>query len=201
MTAAPPKVFINCPYDSDYEPVLDALVLTTVFFGLTPTSALTSGDPGRARMERIVLAIEAADYSIHDLSRCRGEGAQGLTRMNMPLELGIALYRSHKNGHRWMALVPDDSPHQQYISDLAGYDLKVYGGDNDRVGAISKVASWYRSVGPADSPRITPRPITDSIPLFAQIKQHRCAEWENEPRLPWFELVDAAAETVDRYTN
>ena len=196
-----PKVFINCPYDSDYEPVFDALVLTTVFFGLTPTSALTSGDAGRARMERIMTEIESADFSIHDLSRCRGEGAQGLTRMNMPLELGIALYRSRQNNHRWMALVPDDNPHQQYISDLAGYDLKVYGGDTDRDGAISRVASWYWSVGPADTPRIKPRPITESVPLFLEIKQQRYTQWQNEPRLPWFELVDAAAETVDRYTR
>lgn len=197
----PPEVFINSPYDLGYENVLDAVVLTTVFFGLTPTSALTSGDTGKGRMERILEGIESADFSIHDLSRCRGEGDEGLTRMNMPLELGMAIYRSHHSSHRWMALVPDDSPHQQYISDLAGYDLKTYGGDADQDGAISRVASWYRSVGPVDGPEMTPAPIRDSLPLFNEIKRRRCREWPQEPRLPWFELVAAAAETIDSYTS
>lgn len=36
-------------------------------------------------------AIRGSKYSVHDLSRCRGEGDENLARFNMPLELGMAM--------------------------------------------------------------------------------------------------------------
>jgi hypothetical protein len=35
-------------------------------------------------------------YSIHDLSRCTGEGAENFARLNMPLEPGIAMARQFR---------------------------------------------------------------------------------------------------------
>jgi hypothetical protein len=57
-------------------------------------------------MDRITQAISDSKYSIHDLSRCRGEGDKNLARFNMPLELGVAM--AHKFGlngndcHDWL---------------------------------------------------------------------------------------------------
>ena len=85
------SVFINCPYDSEYEPFRDALFFTIVCCGFIPRSADESGKVSVSRMDRIFYAVYTSNYSIHDLSRCRGEGEQLLARFNMPLELGLAM--------------------------------------------------------------------------------------------------------------
>jgi hypothetical protein len=54
----------------------------------------------REDWEAIIQLIERSDFSIHDLSRI--ELSEGIPRFNMPVELGLALYRSHiaKGRHR-----------------------------------------------------------------------------------------------------
>jgi hypothetical protein len=49
--------------------------------------------PNQGRLARILGLISESDISIHDLSRT--ERSRGVPRLNMPLELGLALYRSH----------------------------------------------------------------------------------------------------------
>ena len=83
------SVFINCPFDVDFEPVLHAIVFTTICCGFFPRCAIESGTGAAPRMERIVRAIEGSKYSIHDFSRCRGEGDANLARFNMPLESSL----------------------------------------------------------------------------------------------------------------
>jgi hypothetical protein len=108
---APPdprkSVFINCPYDPEYEPLADALLLAVVVCGFIPRSALESGLAAIPRVERIFHAIHTSKYSIHDLSRCRGEGDTVLARFNMPLELGMAMFRRFASDeeHNWLVLV------------------------------------------------------------------------------------------------
>ena len=82
------SVFINCPYDSEFAPLFDAIVFATVCCGFVPRSALESGNVAEPRMERIAKAIFSSKYSFHDLSRCKGEGSEQLARFNMPLEPG-----------------------------------------------------------------------------------------------------------------
>jgi hypothetical protein len=82
------SVFINCPYDAAYTPLFDAIIFTTVCCGFTPRSALESGDVAEPRMDRIVRSLFESRYSIHDLSRNKGEGEEGFARFNMALELG-----------------------------------------------------------------------------------------------------------------
>jgi hypothetical protein len=62
-------------------------------------------------MARILRAIFESKYSIHDLSRCKGEGVADLARFNMPLELGIAMAYRHlsrraEGRHDWLVLAP-----------------------------------------------------------------------------------------------
>jgi hypothetical protein len=56
--------------------------------------------PNQGRLESIIQPIGQSDFSIHDLSRI--EVSEGIPRFNMPVELGLALYRSHiaKGRHR-----------------------------------------------------------------------------------------------------
>jgi hypothetical protein len=105
------SVFLNCPYDLEYQPLFDAAVMATVCCGFTPRSALESGTVAEPRMARITRAIFESKYSIHDLTRCKGEADANLARFNMPLELGIAmalryLTRSAAERHDWLVMVP-----------------------------------------------------------------------------------------------
>jgi hypothetical protein len=65
------------------------------------------------------------------------------------MELGMALgvqylgdieQRVSGNRHGWCALVPTGFVHQQFISDLAGYDLLDH--DGQPATLIKRVASW-----------------------------------------------------------
>lgn len=85
------SVFINCPYDAEFEPLFDAIVFAATCCGFWPRSALESGSVAESRMKRIESAVLSSKYSIHDLSRCKGEGDENLARFNMPLERGIAM--------------------------------------------------------------------------------------------------------------
>ena len=84
---APPdprrSVFINCPYDPEYEPLADALLLAVVACGFSPRSALESGLAAIPRVERIFHAIHSSKYSIHD-PRISLPGGQH----KVPLSLG-----------------------------------------------------------------------------------------------------------------
>jgi hypothetical protein len=87
------SVFINCPFDSEYAPLFDAIVFTAVCCGFMPRSALDSGTVSEPRVARIVRALVGSKYSIHDLWRCTGEGTENIARFNMPLELGMGMAR------------------------------------------------------------------------------------------------------------
>src|SRR6186997_348579 len=84
------SVFLNCPFDEMYEDLRDAIVFSAMCCGFIPRIANESGAVAIPRIERICTALHGSFYSIHDLSRCEGEGDQNLARFNMPLELGIA---------------------------------------------------------------------------------------------------------------
>jgi len=187
-------VFINCPYDKDFEPTFDAIVFSTVCCDLTPRSALESGDVAVSRMERIVRAIFTSQYSIHDLSRCRGEGDEQLARFNMPLELGIAMARrfqaqDKEPPHDWLLLVPEGHQYNKFISDLAGFDPVRHDGRAESV--VPKLVTWL-ATRPAAHDILTPRQVLSKLPAFREKKAELQEEWGGE--LPWADLVLAAIE-------
>jgi hypothetical protein len=186
-------VFINCPYDQDFQSTFDAIVFATVCCGFMPRSALESGTVAESRMQRIVDAIFSSKYSIHDLSRCRGEGSEQLARFNMPLELGIAMarrYKSPKNKrHDWLLLVPEGHVYTKFVSDLAGFDPISYDGGTDAV--IPKVMFWLATR--PDAVRIpTPKAVLARLPTFQAEKERLLKEWRGG--IPWADLVLAALE-------
>jgi hypothetical protein len=81
-----------------------------VHAGFYPVLASSGGQSGRPRLDSILTALNGCRYSIHDLSRCRGEGDENLARFNMPLELGMAMAihggNLRKEGHEYLVLVP-----------------------------------------------------------------------------------------------
>jgi hypothetical protein len=213
------SVFVNCPFDDDYRPIREAIIFTIACCGFRPRSADESELSHISRMERIAHGIFTSNYSVHDLSRCRGEGTELFARFNMPLELGIAMGRwflssglkrqRYENivkksrlvtnlmelaqSHRWLVLVPVDAEKDRYVSDLKAFDFDNHGGDIAKT--VSIVVKW---LGVADGavPGITPKLILEALPTFQERKAIRAAKWTGP--LPWRELVDAALESVPK---
>ena len=193
----PQKVFINCPFDDDYVATRDALVFATVCCGFIPCSALESGTVARPRIDRILDGLAGAKYSLHDLSRCRGEGDERLARFNMPLELGIAMALRHQSAgrnHDWAVLVPEGHLYARFVSDLAGYDPLRYDGRPES--AIPNVMRWLTTRPDALGTPVTPRDVRKILPDFYGHRRELEESWEGE--VPWDRLIERAL-TVARH--
>ena len=83
------NVFINCPFDSTYKPLFDAMVFAVYDCGFIARCALEEEDASQVRIDRIYNIIADCRYGIHDISRTELDRDSGLPRFNMPLELGI----------------------------------------------------------------------------------------------------------------
>jgi len=185
-------VFINCPYDDDFAPLFDAIIFSVACCGFTPRSALESGSVAEPRMDRIVKAIFSSKYSIHDLSRCRGEGSEQLARFNMPLELGIAMARRfmtarQKDHHDWLLLVPAGHAYLKFVSDLAAWDPKSHAGNIETV--VPRVVAWL-ATRPDTVRSPTPQDVLRALPEFQAARSNLHDQWGAD--LPWADLVLAA---------
>jgi hypothetical protein len=184
------SVFINCPFDSDYSPLFDAIVFSTVCSGFIPRSSLESGTVSEPRMARVARAIFNSKYSIHDLSRCTGEGSDNFARFNMPLELGMAVARRFMDPeHDWLVLVPREHAHLQFISDLAAYDPLTHDGSTRSV--ISAVVSWLVTRDEAVPP-VTPQAVLGLFTAFQTRRRDLDTAWTGY--LPWADVIMAAIE-------
>lgn len=125
------SVFLNCPFDTDYRPLFDAVVFCVLACGFRIRSALEVDDSGELRPEKIYRLVAECDLSIHDISRTELDGDTGLPRFNMPIELGICLgfrqYASRATKHRILVLDRERFRYQKFASDLSGVDIKQHG--------------------------------------------------------------------------
>lgn len=142
-------VFINCPFDSDYQPIFQALIFTIYACGFRPRSAKEIDDGAQTRIDKLYSLIGECRYGIHDLSRTELDTANRLPRFNMPLELGIFLGAKRYGGpdqktKRALILDIEQYRYQKFISDLAGMDIHEHGGDPVR--AVGETRNWLASV-------------------------------------------------------
>ena len=148
-------------------------------------------------MARIIQALFSSKYSIHDLTRCTGEGEERLARFNMPLELGMAmacreLSRSRAKKHDWMVLVPEGHRYLQFVSDLGAFDPHTHDGKVESV--VAKVMAWLLFRPDAEIRTATPQAVVSALPVFSVRKQELGVQWIGAA--PWNLVVRAAAETV-----
>lgn len=137
-------VFINCPFDDEYTPVLRAIIFCVYRCGFVPVTALGEDNALDNRLLKIQKCVEACRYGIHDISRTE-VNANHLPRFNMPFELGLffgAKYFGNKQQKNKNALIFDREKYryQQFISDLNGVDIKAHNNDANTV--IRKVRDW-----------------------------------------------------------
>jgi hypothetical protein len=202
MVVRPPpvyekSVFINCPFDQDYQELMLAVVFTVTAHRLLPRSAReTEGEP-EPRFFRILGTIADSKYSIHDLSRSTGEGGDNLARFNMPLELGMAAaFRFEREGtsrsHAWVALVPEGYAYQRFISDLAGFDPARH--DSSATSIIREVSAWLSTREDVLDPVPSALRIFRSFPYFRdQLGDLRAEALDKQT---WTDVVLAASKTV-----
>ena len=145
-------VFLNVPFDRLYRPLFEAMLFAVYDCGFKPRCALETTDAGQVRVQKISAIIRDCSFGIHDISRTELDETSGLPRFNMPFELGLFL------GARWfggpaqsrkncLTLDSERYRYQQFISDIAGQDIKAHKGRPKLL--IAAVRDWLRDLEPA----------------------------------------------------
>ena len=138
-------VFINCPFDKDYEGILQAILFCIVYMGFSPRIATERMNAAEVRLSKISELVVASKYSIHDLSRCQAKEGGDFYRLNMPFELGVdygcrQYFGRDRKQKKILILEEQRYRYQAAISDLAGCDIAVHEGDYEK--AVRKVRNW-----------------------------------------------------------
>ena len=139
------NVFINCPFDTEYDTLLKPLTYTIIYLGFEPQLSQTKSS-AITRVEQIKKLIKESKFSIHDLSRCKPLENDQLPRLNMPFELGLDMgcleYGEEKYRHKKMLILETDRYYyQKVLSDIAGQDIEDHNDDPRTL--MSKVRNWF----------------------------------------------------------
>ena len=142
------SVFLNCPFDKEYEPILQALLFCIIHLGFEPRIASETINSADVRLDKIVGLIVASKYSIHDLSRSQAKKEGEFYRLNMPFEYGIdwacrKWCGSGRSEKKFLILDEKSYRYQAALSDVAGSDISYHDGDYQR--AVRKVRNWLES--------------------------------------------------------
>ncbi len=180
------NVFINCPFDKEYKPILDAIVFTIYACNFIPRSALEENDSGNVRFEKIIEIISDSKLGIHDISRTELDKKTSLPRFNMPFELGLFL-GAKKFGafdqSKKRTLILDKKKHryQKLISDIAGQDPKYHNEKINKV--ILSIRDWLNNNTKRKIPYPSGRDMYDDYKRFQKelplsYKKYRLKEKE-----------------------
>ena len=140
------NIFINCPYDAGYLPLLRPLVFTVLYAGLNPRLAAERLHSGESRISKIVKLIRDSQYAIHDLSRIQASKKGEYFRLNMPFELGLDIgcatfaNEPRLQQKRCLILEKERYRYQIAISDLSNSDIEAH--HNDPVRIVAVVRNW-----------------------------------------------------------
>ena len=152
-------IFLNVPYDKEFEPLFLAYLVGLTGLGLLPRATLEL-PVSMQRIERIVNLIDSCDYSLHDLSRIQLTlTSPQVPRFNMPFELGMAYYKTRLSAnHQCFIFANDHRQFEQSLSDLKGVDILQHSGDPKKL--------FSELVGAFDSRGQKP-----SVPAMLEVQQ------------------------------
>jgi hypothetical protein len=141
------NVFINCPFDDEYQPLFYAIVFAVNDLGFNAKCAKDESNAGKSRIEKIQDLIAECKFSIHDISRVELDPVNNLPRFNMPFELGLDLGckqygKTYQRNKVVLVLETEQYRYQKYISDLAGCDPVAHHNSEEEV--IDHVRNWLR---------------------------------------------------------
>jgi hypothetical protein len=148
------NIFINCPFDPTYKPLLDALIFTISDAGFTARSALELTDSSVNRLEKILAIMEDCRLSVHDISRTE-PNEHGFPRFNMPFELGLFLGAKRFGTPRHakkacLILDRDQYRYKEFLSDVGGHDIESHK-DSPEI-LVRRVRDWLAQQLPAKVP-------------------------------------------------
>jgi hypothetical protein len=133
------NVYINCPYDEAYCPLLEALLFTITTSGYKARCALEDADGANARLDKIKTLIKESPRSIHDLSRLE-VAADGNPRF-MGLTMGARFFGTRRfKAHSALIMVRDARGLPGFLSNLGGNDPVAHG--NDPLAIVRAVTSY-----------------------------------------------------------
>jgi hypothetical protein len=141
------NVFLNVPYDKQFQSLWLAYIAGVYAFGLVPRATLEIPG-GVRRLDRILDIIHECDYSVHDLSRVQlDRRAPRTPRFNMPFELGLTIAWQHSSNrsHVWFVCESRNYRVFKSLSDLNGTDVYIH---NGRVrGVFAQLGNAFVRVG------------------------------------------------------
>lgn len=190
------NVFLNCPFDDDYAPLLRPLLFTVVQFGFHPRIASERSDSGENRLSKICSLIDESRNSIHDLSRLKASEEGEFYRLNMPFEFGIdygcrVFGKEHHAGKRFLVLAGGPYDYRRSLSDASGIDIKHH--DEEPAKMVRQVRDWFvETVGLRRIPSAT-KMWQDFAEFMADFYEQRKSEGfsgEDLAMMPVPELLD-----------
>ncbi len=195
------SVFVNCPFDSEYAPLLEAALFCVIYFGYSPRLANERLEAGENRLDKICKMLRESKYSIHDLSRCKARKENDSFRMNMPFEFGIdvGLRRSGVRRFRdkkFLVLEEKRFDLKSSLSDIAGQDVEFHGRDFELV--IKRVRDFFRVEANVSAPG-RKRLLSDYVTFQGWMTEKKIYEGHSESdavNLPTRERLDEMQEWV-----
>ncbi|HEX8392232.1 MAG TPA: hypothetical protein VF665_07765 [Longimicrobium sp.] len=177
-------VFINCPFDTMYWPLFEAITFSVMHCGFVPRCALEVEDGSEVRIQKIKGIIRECRLAIHDISRTECDGDPPLPRFNMPLELGLFMGAKEygvRDQKRKAAVVLDTERYryQRFISDVAGHDVCAHA--EDVLHVIRHVRNFLLSHTPRSVFLPGPERIADRYQDFRAALPRACAALHVNP--------------------
>lgn len=170
------NVFVNCPLDEEYEPILQAVLFCIIYLGFNPRLSVSNADCGEDRLRQIIAHIEASKFSIHDLCRARASQAGEVFRLNMPFELGIDYGLKHTRPEfstkRFLVFEGRRFEAKAALSDLSGCDFEVHSNSFEK--AIGEVRNFLVNEAGA--------PAEGKAQIIARYHDFQAWYWERELR-------------------
>jgi hypothetical protein len=155
ISAFETNVFVNCPYDDHFRPLLRPLLFTVLCAGLNPRMAAERLNSGETRFSKIVELVRESKYAIHDLSRIKAKRAGEYFRLNMPFELGLDVGCScfgsgEQLSKRCLILEKEPYRYQVALSDLSNSDIAAH--HDKPVQVVTAVRHWLVNAVGIDLP-------------------------------------------------
>lgn len=124
------SVFLNVPYDRQFNDQYLAYIAGLTALGLTPKLAVEQAE-GRWRVDKILSAVRECRFSVHDLSTFSSKKtAAAIPKLNVAFELGITVTLSQlePNLHDWFVFAPSRARLKHSLSDIDGADPLIHRG-------------------------------------------------------------------------
>ena len=150
------NVFVNCPFDNEYNSLLKTLLFTILYCGYNPRIALERLDSGEVRLMKIKELIDESKFSIHDLSRIKSSGKDEYYRLNMPFEIGLdlgcRLYNSDKKYRNKKSLIleAEQYSYQKGLSDLSNSDVRCHKNEPEEL--VYDIRNWFGDISGNEMP-------------------------------------------------